>query len=437
MDHADGDELTNLMQFLYTCPVGLVDFDGQGTIGLMNPKAMQLMQPLSGAPFVSNFFTAFESCGPELRNLAQSFPNRRGTVCENRRVVVRSSDGGDAGEATVLDCTMVKLSDARFIATVTDVSRQVAQERRLKQAEVWFSSLIDGGDAFDVLSLDASGRIDAVRDNFLGSMGLDRDEVVGHTLDVLEAPDPDGSQVDVAARIALAGRDGWHLDEGWLRAKGGERRWCQRLIVVRNDGDWDGSGAADAPSGYVAVLRFTVRQSFDATKLRRLLQTDHLTGACNRARFFEVAERELRYGEVRGAPLSVVALDVDHFKRINDTHGHAAGDEVLKAITVECQRVLGPTAVFARLGGEEFAALVSVDVPGACRIAETLRSAIAGLSIATAAGDLRVTASFGCAGHVAGVRSFATLLAEADRALYAAKRGGRNRVEGGQVAAVA
>ena len=151
MSHDEGEELAHLMQFLYTCPVGLVDFDRDGTIGLINPKAMQLLQPLAGTPLVTNFFSAFESCGPELRNMAQGFSARRGTVCENRRIVLQGLSGDEARDPAVLDCTVVKLSDARFIATVSDVSRQVAQERRLRQAEVWFSSLLDGADDFDVL----------------------------------------------------------------------------------------------------------------------------------------------------------------------------------------------------------------------------------------------------------------------------------------------
>ena len=215
---SDGDdELSNLMQFLYTCPVGLVDFDASGAIGLMNPKAMQLMQLLAAPSRLSNFFSAFESCGPELRNLAQGFAARRGTVCENRRIFVRGGIDDDASDATVLDCTMAKLSDERFIATLADVSRQVAQERRLRQAEVWFSSLLDGADAFDVLSLDAAGRIDGVKDGLLEETGLPREAVLGRTLDVFECPDPDGAASDVAARIARARRDGWHLDEGWRR----------------------------------------------------------------------------------------------------------------------------------------------------------------------------------------------------------------------------
>ena len=428
MSSDGGDELSDLLQFLYACPIGLFDFDASGAVGLMNPKATQLMQLLAAKPHGGNVFAAFESCWPEMRPLAQGFEGRRGTVCENRRIVVREGLVEDASDATVLDCTMVKLSGERFIATLADVSRQVAQERRLRQAEVWFSSLLDGADAFDVLSLDAAGRIDGVKADLLLEAGLPREAVVGRTLDVLECPDPDGAPSDVAGKIALARRDGWHLDEGWRRTKGGERRWCQRLIVVRGDHE-AGEGARDrSVSGYVAVLRSTTRQSFDAVKLRRLLQTDHLTGACNRARFFEIAEREFRLGPYPGQSLSLVAMDVDHFKRINDRHGHAVGDEVLKAITAACQGVLGPADTFARLGGEEFVAMMATDLAGALATAEALRATVAGLEIASVAGTVRVTASFGCASLSPAVRSMAALLAEADEALYAAKRAGRNRV---------
>lgn len=426
---SDGeDELSNLMQFLYICPVGLVDFDASGSIGLMNPKAMQLMQLVAASPQMSNFFSVFESCGPELRNLAQGFKGRRGTVCENRRVFVRGGTSEDANDATVLDCTMVKLSDERFIATLADVSRQVAQERRLKQAEVWFSTLLEGADDFGVLSLDAEGRIDEVKADLLEETGLTRQSVLGHTLDVLECPDPDGMPSDMVGILARARRDGWHLDEGWRRAKGGERRWCQRLIVVRSDPETVEDTPERTVSGYVAVLRSTTRQNFDAAKLRRLLQTDHLTGACNRARFFEIAERELRQGSYRERSLSVVAMDVDHFKRINDTHGHAVGDEVLKAITAACQSALGPGVTFARLGGEEFVAMMATDLSGALAKAEMLRATVADLAIPSTAGALQVTASFGCASLSPSVRSMTALLAEADKALYAAKHAGRNRV---------
>ncbi len=438
MHSEDEDDLNKLMQFLYICPVGLVDFDASGTIGLMNPKAMELMRPLADVAQFDNFFSAFQTCGPELRNLAQGFAGRRGTVCENRRVFVRDGSPEEAADAVVLDCTMVKLSDQRFIVSLSDVSRQVAQERRLRQAEVWFSSLIDGADAFDVLSLDAAGRIDGVKDDLLEDAGLSREAVMGRMLDVFDCPDVDGAPSDVAGKVAQARRDGWHLDEGWRRGRDGERRWCQRLVVVRSDEEPGLAAQGRSVSGYVAVLRSTTRQSFDAAKLRRLLQTDHLTGACNRAHFFEIAERELRRSPYRSHPLSVVSMDVDHFKQINDTHGHAVGDEVLKAITAACQGVLGPSDTFARLGGEEFVAMLGTDITGALAKAETLRATIADLRIPSPAGLLRITASFGCASVSPSLRTMAALLEEADHALYSAKHAGRNRVGFAQgIAAVA
>ena len=108
---------------------------------------------------------------------------------------------------------------------------------------------------------------------------------------------------------------------------------------------------------------------------------------------------------------------------------------MLKAITAACRGVLGPTDTFARIGGEEFVALLATDFSGAQAVAETLRATVAGLPIVSAVGTLQVTASFGCASLSPSVRCMATLLAEADKALYAAKRGGRNRV--GSVEAVA
>jgi len=419
-------ELSKVTQFLYACPIGLVDFAMDGTIDMMNPKAMQLLQPLSAAPFVTNFFTTLESCGPEVRNLAQGFGLPRGTVCENHRIIVGTSSADAEGEATVLACTVIKLSRERFTATLADISRQVAQERRLRQAETWFSSLLESAEDFAVLSLDAAGRIDGVRLSVLRHTGLDRDAIIGHTLDVLDASDPDDARLSAAEQVLLARRDGWYLDEGWQRQGDGGRRWCQRLIVVRAE---DEAHDQRTILGYTVVLRSVTRQEFDTAKLRRMLQTDHLTGVCNRARLFQVAERDLRHCVQQGQQLAVIALDVDHFKRVNDTHGHGVGDEVLKSIARACGGALLPGATFARLGGEEFVVVLpSVDLQGAVEIAERLRAVVAALSVALPNGTLSVTASLGCATLTASTRSFTALLAQADKALYAAKRSGRNRV---------
>ena len=417
-------ELSNIMQFLYACPVGLVDFDGDGTIGMMNPMAMQMLRGLDGRPFASNFFTSLESCGPELRNLAEAFAPPRGEVCAQHRMIVRDGSADGTEEPKVFACTLVKLSSQRFIATLMDVSRQVAQERRLKQAETWFSTLLGNAEDFVGLQLDADGRIVGAEPAILVQMGLDQDEVLGATLNIFDAPPFDPQEISPAAAdlIALTRRDGWHLDESWVRQADGGRRRCQRLIVVRSEGD-------GVIHGYTAVLRTMAGQGFDTATLQRLLRTDHLTGACNRARFFEVAERELQISLRTDQPLAAIAVDVDHFKGVNDTYGHGIGDKVLKAIATACTAALRPGDTFARIGGEEFVVLLPrTDLSQAKMLAEQLRAAVMAVTVSTPVDLLHVTASFGCAALTSSTRSLADLLAKADEGLYVAKRAGRNRV---------
>ncbi|QJE02666.1 GGDEF domain-containing protein [Massilia forsythiae] len=156
---------------------------------------------------------------------------------------------------------------------------------------------------------------------------------------------------------------------------------------------------------------------------------DHLTGAWSRRAFFGIAERERERVERRGGALSVLVFDVDHFKSINDTRGHAAGDRVLADIVMRTEAVLRGRAVCARLGGEEFAVLLpDTGASGAGAMAEHLRAVLEQAVLADEGQDpLRYTVSVGVA-CLAPQETLAALLERTDAALYAAKRGGRNRV---------
>lgn len=424
MDDSIEDELSHVMRFLYSCPVGLVDFAADGTIGLVNPVAMQMLQRASGTPFVANLFTAVERCSPELRNLALSFAAPRGTVCENHRMFIDAGSHDGAIEPKVLACTLNKLTADRFMACFVDVSRQVVQERRLKQAETWFSTLLGEAEDFAVLSLGEDGLIESVRPALLHETGLDEGAVIGGTLDLFDVPDRDDIGPAADEMISVARRDGWHLDERWIRQADGGRRRCQRLVVVQTE-----HGGEGKVLGFTAVLRMVAGPSFDADKLRRLLRTDHLTGAANRAHFFEVADRAVKSCKRAGGTLSLLAIDLDRFKSINDSYGHATGDEVLKAVATICRAALRPADTFARLGGEEFVALLpGMGRDAALALANRMRAAFASLEVATPNGLLAVTASFGCATWGPSSSSMSELLAHADQALYAAKRAGRDRV---------
>ena len=418
------DELSHLMQFLYMCPVGLVDLEADGTVGLLNPVAMQMLQQVTGTPFLTNFFTALEGCSPELRNMVGTFTAPRGTICDAHRIFLNAGSQDGSVEPKVLSCTLNKLSGDRYMACLTDVSRQVAQERRLKQAETWFSTLLGDAEDFAVLSLDQAGRIESVGPELLEQSGLGEEIVIGGTLDLFDVADLEDVGPMADEMISVARRDGWHLDERWIRNADGGRRRCQRLVVVQNESDGDGR-----IRGFTAVLRTVAGPSFDADKLRRLLQTDHLTGAANRAHFFDVAEQTFQTCKRSGEPLSLIAIDLDRFKTINDTYGHAVGDDVLKAVATACRSALRPPHTFARLGGEEFVALLpGVGRDAALALADKIRAMIAGLDVVTPSGLLQVTASFGSASLGPSATTITHLLAQADEALYAAKRAGRDRV---------
>lgn len=165
------------------------------------------------------------------------------------------------------------------------------------------------------------------------------------------------------------------------------------------------------------------------SRLKRQAFSDTLTGLGNRRWLAEVVSSEIARSRREQKPLSVIVLDIDHFKRINDAFGHDTGDEVLVAIAETAKRVLRPYDLVARLGGEEFCAfLPGTNLKEAMQIAERLREAIAALQIETLRGR-HVTASFGVhEGNIAR-EHFKDMLRIADDYLYQAKGGGRNQVQ--------
>jgi diguanylate cyclase (GGDEF)-like protein len=166
-----------------------------------------------------------------------------------------------------------------------------------------------------------------------------------------------------------------------------------------------------------------------ADELRLLAITDDLTGLFNRRHFLHLIERELGRFERYGRPLSLVMLDIDHFKRVNDQFGHAAGDLVLKSIAQSCRKALRGTDTIARIGGEEFA-VVTCETPlaEAAAVAERIRQYIAAAPIPYDAQQLTVTVSLGVAEVGPQRQTIGDILEAADRALYECKMRGRNCV---------
>jgi diguanylate cyclase (GGDEF)-like protein len=161
----------------------------------------------------------------------------------------------------------------------------------------------------------------------------------------------------------------------------------------------------------------------------RLAATDALTGLMNRRAFTAAMQAELARCERHHYPLSLAVLDVDHFKAINDRHGHATGDRVLVQVGELLASVPRRSDLAGRWGGEEFVvAWTSTDLDGGQAVTERLRAAIEGLAVTDDAGArIPVTASFGLARWHPG-ESLEALVGRADDAMYASKSGGRNRI---------
>jgi two-component system, cell cycle response regulator len=162
---------------------------------------------------------------------------------------------------------------------------------------------------------------------------------------------------------------------------------------------------------------------------QKLAATDALTGLMNRRAFSSALRAELSRSARHGYPLAIALLDIDHFKLVNDTHGHAAGDRVLCAIGKLLRSHLRDSDLASRWGGEEFVmAFTSTDVEGARVAAERLRAAIEAVSVDDDAGErIPVTASIGLAAGSGG-EPLEALISRADQAMYASKASGRNRV---------
>jgi diguanylate cyclase (GGDEF)-like protein len=185
--------------------------------------------------------------------------------------------------------------------------------------------------------------------------------------------------------------------------------------------------------GPAVELRFAFTDAAEEDMLRRLYESsvlDALTGAFNRKHFAERLAGELAYARRHEAQLSLLMFDLDHFKRINDTLGHLAGDHVLRSVAALVKRTLRTEDIFARYGGEEFAILArGIDLERAYSMGERVRTTVAGARIDFEGAHVPVTISLGAASLACcGPNAIGdALIGKADERLYAAKRGGRNR----------
>ena len=217
------------------------------------------------------------------------------------------------------------------------------------------------------------------------------------------------------------------LDNQRLRAQRTRRQ--QQVAALQGARLWRERAMAMSGLLLCVLLLLSIGQLRRLRGLNQLALTDALTGVANLRHVRHFGEDALRLARHRGTPLSVVAFDLDHFKPINDAHGHAVGDRVLARVAECCGTALRQNDLLGRTGGEEFlVVLPGSDGHASERIAERIRSSVEGLDLSDLHTGLRVTLSLGVAQLAPTDRNLHAVIERADRAIYRAKAAGRNRV---------
>ncbi len=217
------------------------------------------------------------------------------------------------------------------------------------------------------------------------------------------------------------------LDNADLRAR--EQLRLKEIEGLNAARRWQWAAIALGAILLLVLVGIVIRQLQKAHRLRLLAMTDPLTGLANRRQTDYRGTEAFKAARASSQPFCVLAIDIDHFKQVNDAHGHAVGDTVLQRVGRECQRTLRKLDLMGRIGGEEFTGLLPETAePAACFVAERLRAGVEALDLDDVVPGLRVTISLGVAQMRGEDPDFAALLARADAAMYRAKQSGRNRV---------
>lgn len=307
-----------------------------------------------------------------------------------------------------------------FFVLVSDVTEIKQAEISLAESEWTLRTIIETEpECVKVLAPD--GTLKQMNRAGLDMIEADsEDQVVGHMVTEIVAPQHREAFTALNERVNR-GESGT-LEFEIIGLKGGHR-WLDTHAVPMRD-------ANGQITGLLGVTRDITQRKKVEQALEQLAQTDFLTNLANRRHFLALAEQELSRTARYGGPLSVLMIDLDHFKNINDTYGHKTGDVVLQRMAEVTRDTLRDVDVVGRLGGEEFAVVLpQTDRERALEVAERLRQTIADAVVPLEQGlPLRFTVSIGVTTLAGTSTNIDTLLSQADEALYQAKNAGRNRV---------
>jgi diguanylate cyclase (GGDEF)-like protein/PAS domain S-box-containing protein len=405
-----------LLQFLYQIPVATFRMSGAGLIDLMNPRAATLLLAL-GIPFRPDEGWAViaaldESLVPRVRTTLQT----PGLVVERHPVERRDPQGRQHH----LNLTIIIVDADSCLVSFDDITERVEQERQLGLQRQNMAIVLETIQGYCVVLLNLDLRVMQANRSIERMLGYGAD-AVGHELrEWISGSSVDGATLSGLARLAI--ERGWSAFEAEYLCATGEALWGDTILTTM----LDTSGKA---SSFVAVVRDISASRRRVVELTQQALTDPLTGLLNRR---GLAERiaPWRAAARNGNPirLSALAVDIDFFKHVNDTHGHDGGDEVLRQVGALLLRQFRIVDLVARVGGEEFVIVLhDTSLAISVVLAERLRLRLETTPIIWQNASIALTVSIGAA-TIEGSDDTEQLLRNADLALYQAKSQGRNRV---------
>lgn len=324
---------------------------------------------------------------------------------------------GDIVQVEIFGSSIQMNGKAAVVGTILDITERKQMEEKLKESEKRFRSLFEESkDA--IVNTDKKGNLLLVNPAGMALFGLTNAELASINFQELYV-DP-----EMVRRFTTAIREKGHIRDFGVQLRGKDEKImdCLMTVITKQSDD-------SALMGYEGIIRDVTPYKKMEEELRRLATIDSLTGINNRRNFLDLAQKEISRSSRYDRPFSMVMLDIDYFKKVNDTYGHSVGDKVLIEFCAVCLKQLRKNDIMGRLGGEEFAiALVECDPEMAAIFAERIRQAVASHAVPIGSEEIRFTVSLGVTSMRQGC-DLDSILERADNALYRAKENGRNQVQ--------
>jgi diguanylate cyclase (GGDEF)-like protein/PAS domain S-box-containing protein len=308
----------------------------------------------------------------------------------------------------------IRVSTYRDITTIKANQRE--REQAIAELEIFFNNSMVA-----VLVLRGGRIIHRVNQRFADMLGYDSpNELQGESIRVIHLSEENFVEFGQQFYNSLREKEAQNI-EHQLKCKDGSAIWALSAGKAV-----DINYPPDLNKGVVWIIYDLTKRKEIERQLLELATTDSLTGTNNRRQFMELGEREFTINKRHGGSLSLLMLDIDHFKAVNDSYGHDVGDEILCLFVSLCQKCLRAEDILGRLGGEEFAIILQyAEIEQALHVAERIRSTVES-STRSASSDIpAITVSIGIA-TTTGDNDLATTLKRADIQLYQAKEQGRN-----------